>query len=120
MAVGPRKGPFRGPQPTRRRLIQAAVVATAPLFLDWFTPLSTPSAYQVEPGLSAAWQQYFSGVTVPASTVTTDWLRPLSEPARTKPDIRWREPFVTDSKWQAPPEVDWRTPFSEPVRSKVS
>ena len=39
----------------------------APIMANMGTQ-EVPPAYRIEPGLSAAWQQYFSGITVPAAT----------------------------------------------------
>lgn len=45
---------------------------------DPYTPFDLvsalpPPAHQIEPGLSAAWTQYHSGITVPAAAVTVTW-----------------------------------------------
>src|SRR5215475_7904193 len=115
MSVGPKRGPFRGPTPTRRRLIAPATVVVA-VAIDWFAPLSTPPAHWSEPGLSAAWTQYVTGVTIPR-TDRLDWFQSLSEPVRAKPDIRWREPFTTDPKPFVPAFIP--PPFSDPPAYQI-
>src|SRR5215475_10320538 len=126
-------GPFSDPVRTPDRLSVAArstffsfVPVVAPVVavaLDWFVAFSNPPAYQVEPGLSAAWTQYITGVTIPRSD-KLDYFQPFSDPPRPKPDIKWRDPFTTDWKWTAPTAVtvtadSWYRLLSEPQRVKA-
>lgn len=63
---------------------------TAPVLLpeirivfEWFARLSEP--VQIEPGLSAAWQQVTSVGSARVEPLPADYMEPLSEPVRIKP-----------------------------------
>lgn len=100
----------------------AVVAAAAVTSLDWLQPLSDPPAYQVERGLSAAWQQYYSGVTAQAAPAVTvsNWFNPLSDP---QPPRRWlssasQQFYATDWKPTAAAVTYVQAALSEPVRAK--
>jgi hypothetical protein len=122
MVVGPHRGPFRGPQ-NRARLIGVTsprVSDISAFDISWFNPLSEPAAYQVEPGLSAAWTQYTSGAALPRIFPDT-WHQSLAEPQRRRdmPVADQAPWFAIDTRTPADPtKTFWYSWLSEPQRRR--
>jgi hypothetical protein len=122
VAPGPHRGPFRGPQNRARPIgISPARVSDISAFdISWFRPLSEPSAFQVEPGLSAAWTQYTAGASLPL-IFPDRWHQSLAEPQRRRDMPVAGQPwaFTIDTRTpENPATTFWFSWLSEPQRRR--